>query len=318
MDLHPTPPPTAQPRLCYITPSHRGDLERFELLRHSLRMFSPGTPHHVLIDTEDLAVFRERVGHEPGVHLVTSAELLPAALERRRQIRKSWRGRLMQRIAWRTNMLPDPLNGWRLQQLLKIHFLKDCPCEAAVFMDSDIVLCRPTQTQDFFDGQALRMLETPARTLEDHAYDICTYLMLRTPLLEVRPLFNYIHQAPRFLRSTAQALVETLARHNPRGWEGRFAEMAFPSEYALLGYAARQLQDYRGYSRMPGRAEDWVYRLYDADEASLDALLAQCLTEQGRRGFMLIQSNMEMPAARYAGKVKALLDRLQRERRQAR
>ena len=53
-----------QPKICYVTPSHAGDIERFEILRYSINLFSSGFNHYVLLDAEDLGLFKERFSTE--------------------------------------------------------------------------------------------------------------------------------------------------------------------------------------------------------------------------------------------------------------
>lgn len=298
--------------VCFATPTYGPDLWRFALLRRSIRLFAPGIRHYALLDSEDLPRFRERFRDDPGLEFVVSRELLPRALERRRLRAGSWRGAALRRLAWRTGMLPDPLDGWRLQQIKKLYFLRDAPVENVVYLDSDMVLCAPVAPGYFFHGTDLRLLEKPARTLEDHAFDVCTHLLLGTPVQQRTAFHNYILQAPRFRRATAEALFSRLEPGpGGRGWHDRFMALPFPCEYNLLGYAVRELQGYAGYFREPASEHDWVYDIrFQGDESQLDAVLAACLEERGMRRILRVQSTLGVGEAECTARIARLLERI--------
>lgn len=77
-----------RPSVAYITPTHVKDIDRFRLLRHSLAIFSPDTPHYAFVDTEDLPLFRRLRRDEPArsrLELIATADLLPREIERERR-----------------------------------------------------------------------------------------------------------------------------------------------------------------------------------------------------------------------------------------
>ncbi len=298
--------------VCFVTPTYAPDLWRFALLRQSVRLFSPGIRHYALLDSEDFPMFQERFRDDPGVEFVVSRDLMPRRIEQRRLRSRSWQGALLRRIAWRTRMLPDPLNGWNLQQLKKLYFLKQSPAPNAVFLDSDMVLCAPVLPEYFFHGDALRLLEKPAQTLEDHAFDVCTHLLLHTPLQQRQTFYNYILQAPRFQRETAEALfVQLEGRSDMQDWQDRFMALPFPCEYNLLGYAARELQAYDGYFREPASPHDWIYDMrFQGDESHLEAALATCVEERGTRRVLRVQSTLEVGETECTDRIARMLAQL--------
>ncbi|WP_270937242.1 DUF6492 family protein [Falsiroseomonas oryzae] len=295
------------PSLCYVTPSFAPDIERFALLRRSLALFSPDIPHIAYVDTEDCAQFRDRFGQERNLEIVPTAELLPAAVEAERRFWRSWRGRVAERIGWRLKLGARPFTGWKLQQVIKLEAICRLPHDAAVFLDSDLVLCGRMEAADFFADGRLRLLETPAASYEDFAFEIARQILVGAPLLEPARAFNYIHQAPRFLTRTGQALRRHLdSRHTD--WRVRFFRESFPSEYDLLGWATRVLEGYVGYHVEDTPPESWVYNVKTMD--ALDAQLAECRAEGGHRKFILVQSNLRMPVAEYLPRVQALIEDL--------
>lgn len=293
--------------LCYITPSFRGDIERFALLRRSLRLFSPTIPHLVYVDTEDCRLFRQRFGAEPNLTIVPTAEILPPAVERQRRFWRGRRGWVAERIGWRLGLYRR-FSGWKLQQLIKLEALARLPAEAGIFLDSDIFLCGPVDETEFVTAAGeLRLLETPAETYWDFGFEVGRQLVLGRPLGERMEGFNYIHQAPRFLRRTAARLIETLQAHG-ENWRDRLFREPFLSEYNLLGYTARVLEGYRGYRREPGPSDRWTYEVKEA--GALAVQLAQCRAEGGRRKFFLVQSNLRLPSSAYIPEALALIEQL--------
>lgn len=293
---------------CYVTPSFLGDIERFALLRASLRLFSPDVPHLAYIDTEDCPAFRRRFHGDPGLEIVPTAAVLPAGLERQRRRRRGWSGWLVERLAWRLGWQAPCLSGWKLQQVVKLAALAELPHATAVFLDSDILACAPLGRASFFtaDGR-LRLLETPAETYEDFAFEFTRQLIVGRRPDEPAAAFNYIHQAPRFLRRTGARLKAHLATL-AEPWYGGILDQILPSEYDLLGFVARELEAYAGYLREESAPAGWVYKV--AQRQHLDAALDACRAERGRRGFLLIQSNMGIPAAEYGPRVLPLLEEL--------
>lgn len=297
-----------QPTLCYVTPSHAGDIERFALLRYSMSLFSPNIKHFVLLDAEDVPLFRKRFQNEENLEFISSDEVLPKKLEQRRKQSRSLYGSVIKSLAWRLGLAPDRLNGWRLQQLLKIYFLNQTDFDAAVFLDSDIIFCARVETDYFLKNNSLCLLQTSAKNIEDYAFEICTHTILRTDMGSEVKYFNYIHQAPRFYKSTAQALVAELIKINGDDWAGRFIEQPFPSEYSMLGYSARVLQRYQHFEILAGQPDDWAYRIqFGSDRDRLDETFNICKIERGQRKFMLIQSNLNIPVNQYQNRVKSLI-----------
>lgn len=298
-----------QPKICYVTPSHAGDIERFEILRHSINIFSPGFNHYVLLDTEDINLFKERFSNEKNLFFVSSQDLLPAKIEQRRIRSKSLYGKILKRLAWRTGLSPDKLNGWRLQQLLKIYFLSNTEFDCVVFLDSDIVFCGLVDKNYYFNNDKLVLLQTPASAIEDYSFEVCTHITVRSNMALSVNYFNYIHQAPRFYKSTASLLLKKLIEVNGDAWCDRFIEQPFPSEYSLLGYSARELQFYADYYIERSAPDRWLYKAqFVTDKEKLDDIFSLCEAENGSRKFILIQSNLCIPAQTYKSHLIDMLD----------
>src|SRR5208282_3734454 len=92
--------PATNEELTFFSPSFRADLDRFALLRRSIRRFEPSPIRHIVaVPAEDLSLFRKRLAGDSEVVLVTQQELVPSYF-----YPKAWY-RVLQRVlpsqAWR-------------------------------------------------------------------------------------------------------------------------------------------------------------------------------------------------------------------------
>jgi hypothetical protein len=228
------------PSICIITPSFIGDIERFAVLRRSIQLFAPEMAHLAIVHTEDCAQFRERFGGQSSLRIIPTADVLPPTVEQRR--RKSG-------LRWLTGrwLHRRQIKGWHAQQLAKIYALAECPVEAAVFLDSDVFICRPLHPDYFYvDGQ-LKLFRRRAPNAECSDFDITTHDILGNPLHQVTELYDYIYHPCCFRRSSAIRLLEEFRRRKRSSWVRRFVAQNRPSEYHLLGYAATVLEGCAGY-----------------------------------------------------------------------
>jgi hypothetical protein len=291
--------------ISFITPTHARDIERFALLRRSMKMFSCDIPHLVFVDTEDLPLFKERFGTEAGLQLISTEEVLPKRIEARRAMWRSWKGKTLERVGWRLGINARIFTGWKLQQIVKIEALSNLDTSAAAFLDSDMIFCGPVGQDEFIDANnQIRLLETPAVNYEDFAFEVSRQILVGGNLLQPAKAFNYIHQAPRFLRRTGVTLKRHLEK-NHKDWYSSFFQQNFPSEYSLLGYAARELEAYAGYKVEGTSQAEWCYNV--KFKSDLQSCLDLCKQEAGRRKFLLIQSNLQMPLNEYLPETERLL-----------
>jgi Family of unknown function (DUF6492) len=226
-----------------LTLSYSGDIQRFSLLRRSVTLFAPGMPHIAVVNSEDVGQFAARFRGERGLELVATRDVLPASIERRR--RRSgpqWlaRGWLRQRT----------IKGWHAQQLAKIFALASCRYDAAVFVDSDVFLCRPLSADDFYVNGSVKLFRRRACNAEQLDFDVATHDILGNPLHTVTELYDYIFSPCCFRKSSAVRLLEEFGRRGlarRQRWMRRFLKEKRPSEYNLLGYAATVLEGCAGY-----------------------------------------------------------------------
>lgn len=151
-----------------ITPTWAVDVDHFRLMRRSLEL-SPlsGLPHHVVVQTEDLYLFEEFRGR-PGLHLQTTAEVLPDIIERKRVWARTLStqcGRNITRIGGSlSRILGWPkwpsYTGWHTQQLTKLQLASSIDCDQAIILDSDVILTNHAKMNDFRSSEGVVCLST--------------------------------------------------------------------------------------------------------------------------------------------------------------
>ena len=116
-----------------MTPTYRGDLDRFELLCESLDRFVSGYErHYVIVNDDDLPYFARFENSRRTV--LPSSRFLPSWLRAlppfvSRKGRRTW---------W--SFRSGPLHGWHIQQLLKIAGALHLPHQRYCIVDSDNIV----------------------------------------------------------------------------------------------------------------------------------------------------------------------------------
>lgn len=283
----------ATPSLCFLTASYIGDIDRFSILRRSINHFAPGFAHLVVVHTEDCAEFRRRFRDEPNLRIIPTAEVLPPRVElhRRKSGPKWFTGK------WKHGRLL--IKGWYAQQLAKIYTLAACPYESAVFLDSDVFLCRPLDFSYFYVDGRLKLFRCRALNAESIDFDISTHDILGNPLHEITNLYDYVFHPACFRRSTAITLLEEFKRRKRSTWVRRFLAQIRPSEYNLLGYSATVLEQCADYCLIECNPTDLHHSIrFPEDRVRLAEEIE--VMQTAPRHFALIQSTIKIPFPRVA------------------
>ena len=253
-----------------VTPSYRGDLEQFSLLRDSFLRFAPaGMLHQVVVDRADVAAF------EPLVHdrmrLVAAEDLLPG------RVRKVTVGPWS---VWAGSRFP-PARNWVAQQLMKIQAAVVSERPYVLFADSDVVFLRPFGVDRFTDGTRVAL----SRVVNDFD-DLARWRRSSCRLLGLprsRPLarVNYVSNLIPWRRDTARALVAAIERRHRGSWAGAVARQLRVSEYTLYGVFCEEVLglDAAGHYGWDTPILNLCWAEAMADQADLERLLARTVDE---------------------------------------
>jgi hypothetical protein len=101
--------------------------------------------------------------------------------------------------------------------------------------------------------------------------------------------------------AAASLTVHLSKTHKDR--HSRFFHLDFPSEYALPGYAARELENYSGHDVGETPQQEWCYNI--KERSNLGSYLKLYRQESVKRTFLLIHSNLGISAVEYISIIKA-------------
>ena len=212
------------PRITFVTPSFAGDYERFAFQRESMERCGIDIPHIVLVDDEDVALFRG-TPHQHALTVVSSKEALPPSVERVRR-----RGRLP---------------GWSLQQVLKLAAAPFVDTEAYVCLDSDNFWVRPVSDDVFFapDGR-LYLFEYDYLTVEilQWVVDSLRFLGLSDRTLVVGK--THVHEIIPMLTAAVVDLHRFIEDRHGRHWAQAMVDHHV-IEYTTYGGFVRYVEGLR-------------------------------------------------------------------------
>ncbi|MGS2742901.1 DUF6492 family protein [Halomonas sp. LS-001] len=144
-------------RMVFITPTWAGDLDHFRVMRASLEQ-SPlaAFDHYVVVQDEDIALFEEFRGRS-GLTLLSTRDVLPEDVERRRSHARQLSqrlGRNMTRVCGSLKRVFSwpawpSYTGWHTQQLCKLTLASELDYDKAVIIDSDVIVTQNASADDF-------------------------------------------------------------------------------------------------------------------------------------------------------------------------
>jgi hypothetical protein len=213
-----------------VTKTFYLDLTRCELLAESLDRNAPQVPHYLIVDRCDRAAFSHL---NSGKRIVIESEALLGGFIFSRAGRKGF---------WLRSEEP-PLNGWIVQQILKIGAIEAIPERTLIFCDSDVAFFRGFNRDnllvdgkmglldvDFNDEMSRRWTTTARRLLGIKAYDGGYRTHIGSMVCWHREIVK-----------TMQRQIETCA-----GMDWRLALARTPtfSEYMIYGIFVREMLGY--------------------------------------------------------------------------
>jgi hypothetical protein len=251
-----------------MTPTYRGDLERFELLCESVDRFVSGYErHYVIVNDDDMPFFARFENSRRTV--LPSSRFLPLWLRAlppfvSRKGRRTW---------W--SFRSGPLHGWHIQQLLKISGILQLPHQRFCIVDSDNVFFRPFDVAAYagadtiplyVDRQAIRA-EAPL-----HAVWVRNSDRLLGGSATAFPADDYIGNALVWDKSTVRDMTATIEAVTGTPWAVALGKVRSFSEYILYGYFVSQSPTHRATHRLT--TQSLATSHWDDDQLDEKALIA--------------------------------------------
>jgi len=219
-------------RVALLTPSYRRDMALCELLCESIdRHACSFSKHYLLVPDSDLALFSRFEG--PRRTVLPASQFLPAWLRPlpaiiRRQRRQHW---------W--SLRARPVNGWHIQQILKIAAVAALPHSRYCILDSDVVLFRNLDLTRFEYPQRLPLLTVPNGVTSGHARHVrwveTTHQLLGLPTPSL-PASDFIGHIIFWDQPAIRAMIRKIETVTGRGWIEALCRTREFSEYMLYGY----------------------------------------------------------------------------------
>jgi uncharacterized protein DUF6492 len=218
-----------------LTPTYRRDLDRCALLCESVdRHLSAASTHYLLVPDADLTLFAP-LASERRVVLAASHFLpdwlrpLPPFIRRNR--RQFW-------WSWRTK----PVNGWHIQQILKIAAAMALPARRYCILDSDIVFFREFDLLHFAHPKPIPLLartnEVSATTPWHARWVETSHQLLGLPAAKL-PAEDFIGHIILWDQDTVRAMAARIETVTGQEWIEALCRTREFSEYMLYGIFAQ-------------------------------------------------------------------------------
>jgi Family of unknown function (DUF6492) len=223
-----------------LTPTYGRDLEICTLLCESVdRHVKSFSKHYLLVPDSDVALFAPL---SSGRRIVISASTyLPAwlrPLPRIASVMVAPASPASRRQFW-WSLRAKPVNGWHVQQLLKIAATISLPYERYCILDSDIVFFRDFDLARFEYPNSIPLLTmanevTPDQPCHSRWVDTSHQLLgLPTPLF---PATDFIGHIIFWDKQTTRALIARIEEVTGVEWVEALCRTREFAEYMLYGY----------------------------------------------------------------------------------
>ncbi|WP_027329455.1 DUF6492 family protein [Marinimicrobium agarilyticum] len=262
-----------------LTPTWAGDLDHFRLLRASLaRSPLAALEHHVVVQTEDLPLFR-KFAEEPNVVLRSTAEVLPPIVEKHRRRARhigAHAGRHLTRISGslrRTLGWPrwPSYTGWHTQQLCKLAVASERERATTIVLDSDVVVTPSAHINDFrtpgavvcfAQWQPLSSLRGKVRKWVDNAAELTDTI----PTSEAQNVNTYFDTPFVLDGEVLRAMLSYLEARSGLPWWQHLLNQP-PRRWSEFGLYKQYLKTW---SRQPvdWRAPEQMHYLFDTSNAA--------------------------------------------------
>ena len=219
----------------FLTPTYAHDYERFCLQRESIERCGITIQHLAIVNHEDIALFRD-VAFQKNLTLVSTRDLLPSKIERRRL---AWGARRREVRYWQGR---PAIHGWMAQQLLKMAAPSIVETEGIVCLDSDTLFVDYVSSADFFaeDGR-MHLYETE----DDLDAEMVEWFVRSLRFLGVptrhQPLKRYVHSPVIWHRQVLVDMQSFITQRHSKAWMDAILDDEMIYEYMTYGVFARHV-----------------------------------------------------------------------------
>jgi len=302
-----------QRTVALVTPSYRGDIERFALLCDSIDRHVRRYERHYVIVTDDDLPFFAQFGSNHRV-VMPCSQLLPRWLK----LVPFWLIHNGRRIWWSLRTMP--VHGWHIQQILKIAAVSQLPAQRFLLVDSDNVFIRPFDVQAYAGGESTPLYVDRAAISVDaplHANWVrnCDRLLGHKEPTGF-PADDYVGQVIVWDKRTLNDMTCAIERATGKNWVHALCSTRAFSEYLLYGNFVRRSPQHLAAHRITTDSLAniyWDYAPLDAaaviamvDDAS-QSEVALCVQSYSRTPISIIRDATGLAPGDLGGTTRPLL-----------
>jgi len=282
--------------ICFLTPTYSGDFERFLLLRESMEACDIDIRHIAVVQTEDIAQFRN-LPHSKNLTLLTTADVLPGWLERRRA---AW---FMGRRNPRKWLAGPPMDGWNAQMYSKLAAAEFCDADVVVCVDSDMAFVRPVGSEHFHTGGQVHLY----RFQESFEIEMIEWVGRSMRFLGVRPtglaLRTYTYSPVPLATAVLSDMRKHIEHRYSKHWLEAIVAAPWVTEYATYGAFAEHVDMLSRVQPLTPSLAGWCW--WKQESESLDSRLRE-IADDKRIRVVGVQSNLKIDTTHYAEAIRRL------------
>lgn len=207
-----------------ITPTYHKDLELFKLLTKSIdHYWTKPFRHYVIVSKADLHLFQPFASNHRII--VTEESVLPAGLFKIPGV-----------SSFRFSFKHLPVRKWILQQLIKLSFPESCDEENLIYIDSDVALIKPFDSDIFIEDGKLRLFSVPGKGNIDSHYKWhqTASKLLGLPQIDYHGA-RYIGQMITWKKNNVLEMHRHIEKITKKPWKEALYSCWNLSEYILYG-----------------------------------------------------------------------------------
>lgn len=259
-------------------------------MRESIERCGIELPHVAIVDTESVTQFRS-IPHKKNLTLVSSAEILGSAMDRRRQCfgisRRDYR-------YWITG---KGVHGWMAQQLMKLAAARVVTTDAMICLDSDTFFVDRVTADDFttIDGR-VHLYETS----DDLDVEMAEWYAHSLRFLGVKEvgvtLRRFTHSPVPMHTLVVREMLQHIEKTHGMNWMDAMVNADRITEYTTYGTYARHIDNCRRTAAVPPALT--LYYWWKTEGARLAEDFDMRVT-QAKPKMVLINSNIGIPVEQY-------------------
>lgn len=294
--------------LQFFTPSYAGDLDRFVLLRQSVKRFARCPVQHVVaVPRRDVAAFR-RAAEGEDCRVVAQEDFVEPYF-----YAPAWSRYLQQALGERTWRLRQSRfggrPGWIVQQIVKLSAPEVFADGEVCLVDSDLVFIRDFDRRDFLPASGARVLlrMEPEGAAGRHPH----YMRKSRELLKLPAAgedHHFMAYPAIWYMDWVRALRNELVQRHQKPWQKVLYDAGFFSEYLLYGVYLDEIVRPEGlFERLaPFHVGVWDRAGFDRLLQNPQSLVAAYPAHQAPLS-LVVQSNLGLDPSAYAEAIKTSL-----------